>query len=229
MIIDFLGMANFFGTPTLNATWWYMSFAVLLIFVVPVLCFAVKTYGKIIVIVLSVLLPLSAGANLGMPIWTYLFTIVLGIISAESSWFEKIRENIMLIWYRKFIIVSLAFVLCILIIWARIHTFSMSMIIIYDALFTLLLAFVSIFLLNKIPLIRNMLISIGKYSMNMFLIHTFIKAYYFHDFSYGWKHSFLILLILLIDTWVISFVIEWGKRKVGFYRVQTYICERLGI
>ena len=42
-LIDGLGLAELFGTPTFNATWWYMSFAILLVFIMPLL---VQWYKK---------------------------------------------------------------------------------------------------------------------------------------------------------------------------------------
>ena len=36
-VIDMLGLAQLFGTPTLNMTWWYMELAILFIFLVPLL------------------------------------------------------------------------------------------------------------------------------------------------------------------------------------------------
>lgn len=35
LIIDMLGMAEYFGTPTVNITWWYMSYALLLVVMMP--------------------------------------------------------------------------------------------------------------------------------------------------------------------------------------------------
>ncbi len=37
LLTDALGLSMFFGTPTLNDTWWYMEIAYLLIFLVPLL------------------------------------------------------------------------------------------------------------------------------------------------------------------------------------------------
>ena len=34
MFLDFMGWADFFGTPTLTGVWWYMCFAQILIWVI---------------------------------------------------------------------------------------------------------------------------------------------------------------------------------------------------
>ena len=37
LLNDFFGLANFFDTPTMNSTWWYMSAAILYVLLVPLL------------------------------------------------------------------------------------------------------------------------------------------------------------------------------------------------
>ncbi|MBQ1488740.1 MAG: acyltransferase family protein, partial [Lachnospiraceae bacterium] len=45
-ITDALGLSHFFGTPSLNMTWWYMSVAYTLVFIVPVLAYLCKKTGS---------------------------------------------------------------------------------------------------------------------------------------------------------------------------------------
>lgn len=103
---------------------------------------------------------------------------------------------------------------------------SHSITTIYDTLLTVCFALLSKFVINKIWLIRNIMMALGKYSMNMFLTHTFIKAYYFADITYGWKHSMLILAVLLIDTFIISFIIEWIKEKIRYNKLIHLLCQK---
>ena len=42
-LLDFCGLANLFGTPTLNGTWWYMSLAILLPIIITLF---IKIYEK---------------------------------------------------------------------------------------------------------------------------------------------------------------------------------------
>ena len=44
-IADGLGLANLFGTPTLNGTWWYMSLAIIIVVITPLLYNLIKKYG----------------------------------------------------------------------------------------------------------------------------------------------------------------------------------------
>ena len=45
LLTDALGLSMFFNTPTLNATWWYMEIAYILIFLVPLLTWLTAKIG----------------------------------------------------------------------------------------------------------------------------------------------------------------------------------------
>ena len=55
---------------------------------------------------------------------------------------------------------------------------------------------------------------LGKHSMNIFLFHTFIYAYYWHDLIYATRIPLIIYIELLVICLFISIGIEWGKRKL---------------
>lgn len=64
---------------------------------------------------------------------------------------------------------------------------------------------------------------VGKHSMNMYLTHTFIFAYFFSEFIYGFKHPLVIFGVLFLLTLLLSVCIEFFKRKLGFYKIETKI------
>ena len=55
---------------------------------------------------------------------------------------------------------------------------------------------------------------LGMHSYNIFLFHTFIYYYYFHDFIYWSGNPILICGTLLLVCIPISMTIEWVKQKV---------------
>ena len=67
-----------------------------------------------------------------------------------------------------------------------------------------------------LPIVRHVLIYLGKHSMNIFLIHTFIRYYYFADLTYSFKHFVLIVLFLLGSSLAVSYVIEGLKWLVKY-------------
>ena len=68
---------------------------------------------------------------------------------------------------------------------------------------------------------------VGKHSMNMYLTHTFIFGYFFHDFIYGFKHPVLIFLVLFMTSLLLSICIEFSKRRIGFYKLQGKVVETI--
>ena len=60
---------------------------------------------------------------------------------------------------------------------------------------------------------------IGKHSMNMYLTHTFICSYFFHDFIYGFKYPVLIFIMLFSMSLLLSILVEYVKKSIGFYRL----------
>lgn len=68
---------------------------------------------------------------------------------------------------------------------------------------------------------------LGKHSMNMYLIHTFIFLYFFHDFTYSLKYPILIFLFVLLSSLAVSYFLELLKKYWGFYKVQKKIMTLL--
>ena len=77
---------------------------------------------------------------------------------------------------------------------------------------------------------RNMvpLIFVGKHSMNMYLMHTFVSGYFFHDFIYSFKYPILIFVVLFLISLLLSVILEFVKTKLKFYQLQNKICSLLG-
>jgi hypothetical protein len=71
------------------------------------------------------------------------------------------------------------------------------------------------FIIN-IKYIGEILIYLGKHSMNIFLTHTFIRYYYLSDFIYSFKHFILINLVLLVLSLLLSIAIEYLKKIVKY-------------
>lgn len=62
---------------------------------------------------------------------------------------------------------------------------------------------------------------LGKHSMNMYLVHTFIFAYFFKEFIYGFKYPVLIFLALLATSLLTSIVVEQLKRITRYNNLIT--------
>ena len=65
-----------------------------------------------------------------------------------------------------------------------------------------------------IPLrfLRTVLKFLGKHSMNIFMVHTFIRYNYLADYIYSQKHFAVVVLVLTALSLLVSVVLEWLKR-----------------
>ena len=203
-ILEFFGLSKMIGIMGYNPTWWFYSCIVLLYLLFPLLYkYMFKcTYLIICLAVTIVLVRFLPGINL---ISDYLFAFVTGMLIAKMpiSWIKGVR-----VWH---IVVALL----LLTSW-RFSELSPTHIV--DGLLCVGMAL----LLYKIPMNNwtgRIMENLGKHSMNMFLIHTFIFYYWFRDYIYFTRNPILIFLSLLITSYLFSLVIEWLKRISGFYRL----------
>ena len=80
---------------------------------------------------------------------------------------------------------------------------------------------------KDIPLISNVLMFIGKHSMNIFLFHTFIRSYLFSEFTYSFHHFALITLVLLLVSLAVSAVLELIKKYSGYNKLVSYLGNKI--
>ena len=218
MIIDASGLASFFGTPSYNETWWYMSVAILMVFAMPLLISLYDHFGLSAVVVAAML------TYLGIPLTaftTYLFTMLLGIMAASENIYgylfslkKKLKSiksdtvfySLALIFFAFLFLVILTF------------RFKCGHEDLTDGLLALILSGI-FFILTDLKGFRFPFLSLlGKHSMNMFLLHTLIFEYYFTDFIYSFHNWLLITLVLLCASLAISAVIDFFKSKYPVYR-----------
>lgn len=88
-IIDALGLASYFGSPSLNETWWYMTLAVLLIFAVPILIKGYRKTGFCLVVVAGYFTYVGISNTM---FTRYLFCLMMGIFFAHEKVFDRIKE-----------------------------------------------------------------------------------------------------------------------------------------
>jgi len=212
MCIDGLGLATFMGIPTINVTWWYLSYAVLLITVMPFIFKAYEKYGYL-------LLPAACMASLVIPgarveFWCYLPTAFLGCAFAYENWFEKLKE-----WKRENKIVKTGkFLACLFLLYA---SYLLSK---YTALeFSYLLVFVIPYMayefIARAPGLNFCLEFLGTHATNIFLAHTFVYYYFYPEFIYSFRNTWKILPVLLGICLIISILTELIKKYSGYNRL----------
>ena len=209
-VIDALGLANAFRTPTFNATWWYMSYAILLIFMLPILTALVEKIGYGI-IPISFLVSTLTRSDTSVVFHLYLPVVGFGLVFAKYNLFESIYIQIR---RQKTTYVSGFFILVVLIALFTYCRQEIGFSYIFDVFTAVLICLFCYLYLHSVLFLRKGLSFIGKHSMNMFLTHTFVRHINsnFHDFSYSPRYPLLILLLLLADTLLLSIIIEELKK-----------------
>ncbi len=212
IIIDMLGLACYFGTPEINITWWYMYIAFLLILSIPFLLQAYKKW-RYVLIPISLFLPLqlsSLEVRAGVQSnYAMLFpSMILGMAFAYEDWFTKIMK---LQWNNKglsyIVKLILASAFCSL-------SFVMGKYVKMDFayVFGFSIPLLSYLFFERVPIIKNVLMIIGKHATNIFLIHTFIYYYWYTKFIYSFKYDGLIIVVLLCICVLVSGLLELIKR-----------------
>lgn len=81
--------------------------------------------------------------------------------------------------------------------------------------------------MNPIKYLNTALGFIGKHSMNIFLIHTFIRATYFRKFIYSFKYPPVIIIVLLAISLMVSMIVELMKKYLGYNKMTDKIREKV--
>ena len=69
------------------------------------------------------------------------------------------------------------------------------------------------------PYLSKSLEFCGKNSFNIFLFHTFLFCLYIPQIIYWHQNPIIILLILLLLCLSLSYVMEYCKAKLGYYKI----------
>ena len=229
-VIDFLGLASLLTTPTMLGTWWYMSAALVFIILIPIALKWSEKLGYITLIVSLIALPrlLDTGYPGGMTAYPFILAVIMGMIFAQYDLFAKI--NSIKITKNKVVSELIQFAIYIVLIissiyvWLRLprekaweyhYAFSPLIIICFCRKY-----------ITRIPVIKDILSFLGKHSMNIFLIHTFLRYTFFDEFIYSFKHFWLIALVLLAVSLAVSIVIEFIKKLIKFDKFILFISNK---
>lgn len=233
-LYDFLGLAELFGTPTLNSTWWYMSLALIIIAIMPLLYKLYKRFGWIALFMVTFFLNGFVKrafndeiVNFDMIRW--LFTLELGMVCADKDILAKIKSFRIIgksraADYAVKLVVYTAVLFCC--VYSR-RFLDWKVSYIRDGLIPMFVVIYCYTILAEIPGLRNVLQFLGKHSMNIFMSHTFLRAYFLKDFLYGLKYSMLTFLVLTVLSVLLSIVIDLLKKYTGYDKLCAKIMSKI--
>lgn len=220
IIFDMLGLANYAGTPTINVTWWYLSFFILLVLSMPLIYYAYSK-GRYLLLGPVCLLPAVIFLKTESVLYAELLPVaLLGTAFAYENWFEKIKQ-----WncsWRKLILFAALF-LC---GWLSFEVnqyvnFSLSWLLIF---------FLPILVqeyISYVPVLSHILKFIGTQATNIFLIHTFIYYYFYAEIIYSFNDSWKIYIAVLALSLVVSVIIECLKKLLRYNRLIDLVCKKV--
>lgn len=196
------GTAGIFQISWFSASWRYLSLAILLIFIVPVLHIVIKKIGSCPSIVISLFFVHSFGFDVaadGLP--KYLFIVVLGIVFAEHNVFERIESYMEA---KKGLRYFLVVILIAAIPLTAVIKSNVNSKYLLDAVMAILVIELTHLFIRRIACLNTVLAFIGKYCLDMWLIHSFFIEYWFQKFTYSFKNIWVIFFVLAAITLFIS-------------------------
>lgn len=224
MIIDALGLAKLLGTPLFCLTWWYMSLAIVLIMIFP---FVHSIMGKYqwVVVVASIIVPRACGFGQSTDLFRYLLAYTLGMYFAQHDLLARIKEKFMeqnVAGKLLFLIVSLIGLAVIIkcrqnawIGWKYLDFWDG-----FAAMYVIVISY--IYILNGKWIVKG-LGFLGKHSMNIFLIHSFYRDVFFHEFTYSFYYAWLDYIVLMAISLVTSIVLEWFKKLIRYEKFIEWV------
>ena len=224
MIIDALGLAKLLGTPLFCLTWWYMSLAIVLIMIFP---FVHSIMGKYqwVVVVASIIVPRACGFGQSTDLFRYLLAYTLGMYFAQHDLLVRIKEKFMeqnVAGKLLSLIVSLIGLAVIIkcrqnawIGWKYLDFWDG-----FAAMYVIVISY--IYILNGKWIVKG-LGFLGKHSMNIFLIHSFYRDVFFHEFTYSFCYAWLDYIVLMAISLVTSIVLEWFKKLIRYEKFIDWV------
>ena len=217
-IIDILGLANLFETPTMNVTWWFMSAIILLYIIFPFLMKIADWSSELLICCSVGLMLLSAFSSIPYigKFFIWLTPFVLGMLCAKHNALERIA------FHCDSLVKCIAFsgIAVILLAFAR-FIYGGTV----DALFGLSIILFTYLLLSRIPFVNIVLEHLGKHSGAIFMFHTFIFSLYFKDFIYWFKYPPIIFLVLTVICYVIAIGLEYLKKLIRYDKLVKKVTQ----
>lgn len=208
MAVDAIGLHSIFGVTPLNASWWYMEVAYLLIFLVPLFALLTQKVGYYIIL-FAYITPLVF--NMNFNIERFLLVAVIGVCAAKGEWIDKVMQwklNAVFKWLLG--IAGLA--LCVFV--RQKEIVLENFICIADAVITLFIVCMISVTIASVPGVKKVFAFIGHHSMNIYLVHTFFYMNIWRKETYQFKYAIVILIVLLAVTLLYSVILE-GLKKLG--------------
>lgn len=234
LLVDLAGLSRALGLPSYNATWWFYSCIIMLYLLFPFIYRIMRrsVWNVYLLLVISIVIVRYPWTFL-QPIQCYLLPFVLGMLFYNRLIFRLLPTPPPIRCYRillrciegharkgeKFMWVL--FLFC---------TLTIRNFVPYSMLFDTVVC-VAIYLvyinIEWGKRCNQVLAFLGKHSFNIFLFHTFIYYFYWPELIFWSRNPLIIFVTLLCVCLFVSIAIENIKHKLGFYRLEQLIIEKI--
>ena len=211
---DFLGLHQaIFGKDGYNATWWFYSCIIVLYLIYPLIWKFRKFWFVMIPSAICIPTATDFVPFLGPSCYgLYLLSFVCGMSFAYTDpCFDVYRGGQVL--------------LTVLLLLACLYRFYAWSCYMWDA--AIVTIGITLYSTVSVPNVISKLLAFwGKHSFNIFLFHTFIFCYYFHDYIYWSTNPVTIFLTLLVVCTTISCILEFFKRYLKIEELSKIVGGR---
>lgn len=209
-LIDALGLARVLDTPSFNATWWYLSFAVLLIYLVPLLIALSERFDSLPLLAICCIAPSFLDMQMSAAFNRYLPAAILGIFCAQHQVFGAAsghakQQPLRTVGLMACLITALIFLL---IVWNVV-----GYVWLFHSIGACLVCAIAIYV-ERIG--GHVLAFLGKHSANMFMCHTFFLSVLLPKQIYSLQHWWLVLLAIILISLTASVLVEAIKEVSGY-------------
>lgn len=231
-LIDFLGLQDILyeilRTGTVNVTWWYMSTVLILYALFPVLRICVRGkdrwYWLAALLLINLYAPFAAYRQMKTGLFFYIPAFYLGMLLSEDGLLDAFKR-----WTQKQQLLKLPLLLALLVATFFITRndryrgellYSLAWLAVCIALFTGRFGILA----NKYC--RTPFELIGKYSANIFFVHTFF-LFGFPKFAYLPRNPILTLVWFVAWMTLVSWLVEQVKKMIRLKYLEAYLVDRV--
>ena len=221
-VLDFLGISEALQSGWFNPTWWYMSLAILMIFLAPLVLYAARRVGSlpIFLVFWLVLGGFKFTATVALSLPSFFFGIVCFDYCLFDRWNELWSDRQ---WGRTAKVVLLVAAMA-----AGFACFlNYNFLGVLEVSLSWLICASVMTFVSLVPGVRSFFSLFGKHSDNLFFMHTLLYSYFFLDFYYSFQIPIVILLVLAVTTLLLSAVIERTKDATGYNRKMKELGQKV--
>lgn len=225
-LIDWMGLAKAFGTPTYNKTWWYLSLATLLIYLIPVLTLIANRIGSARLLAgfcaFALFVIPFIGLNMRPIVLRYMPSALTGMVCAQYQLFDRdpllkaersqpdrrgLSVRSVAVW---------AFALLVTVYLRR----NLGRYWFFEAITSAIICRIAI---SLDTIWGKLLDLIGRHSSNIFMSHTFIYSTFFSQQLFSLQWCWLIFAALVVSSLLLSMGIDGLKRLTRFDRFTAWV------